>query len=780
MAILWPSPTSPCRVDLLTASFTQVYNSVRCQHPSWQADFVNDAARDIWEDALGLRAASNLIGQAGAGLSTITNHVANVLDNNLDDVIKNVGNGTKILFDAINAAARLQVSNAEKANKSLIDTVIGGAGDLLGGAGDSLRGIIGNVGDGLDTLIGGAGDALRGVVGTVGGGVSTVVNNVANAVGSVINAAKVAVANLVTGAADLLGDIIGNVGGAIGGALGTFGNVVGGAVGAVRDFIGDLIHNVQTGIGGIVKMLSDVPGALFSLAGQVGDAVGGLAGGIVGGVGDFLLGPFAQVLTEFSKDKEHAMADVVTETLNRVLNNPDTPAQHRPLLASFKSPSHPIWMVLLAFALPLLASQVIGTITAPILQPAVQNEMAAIRPSLLGLGDAVQAVNRGAMAEGALFDQGAKAGYSDDLIRIARKLGEQLPTPTDLMDWRHRGIISDGASHDRLREQGWSNEDASAILDASEIIPPVGDLVRFAVREAFAGQVAFDGARGSGMPSRFVELAKQQGLDPEFARSYWAAHWELPSVTSVFAMYHRRLIDESQLRALLKEADFAPEWIERIIAVAYDPFTRVDIRRMRALGVLSANEVIDAYRDIGYSAENARKLAEFTERDIADSKRVETAGERDLTRADIVGAYADGILNRGSARGALLDLGYDADEAELILDREDIRATRAERKETRTAIVDQVLAGVIDQTAAQDKLNAAGYTSDEVKAALTEIERKLAAQIRQPTKADLDKFRKFELIDTDTYRAELKRLGYADRWIDAYVALGDKGESADG
>lgn len=776
MAIYWPNTSSGCRVDLLTTTFSGLYSAVRCVHPSWDSFTVNEAARDIWEQALGLRAATNVIGQVSGAVTTVTKTAANILNNNLDDVIRNVGNGATILFKAIDAAAKLQVTQAATAQKSIIDTVLGGAGDLIGGAGDALGGLIGSVGGGLNRLVGGAGDALRNVVGTVGSGVSGVIGNVAGAVGGLIDSARRGIEGLVTGAVGLLGDVVANVGGALDGAIRGFGDAVGGLIGNVQSFIDGLITNVRNGIAGIVNTLTSIPGALRDIADQViGAAAGGL-GEFLEGIGKFLSDPLEGIIGGFFHGEEPVALDIVGGIYDAILGNSETPANLRTVVTKAKEPGAPIPAIVAVFLLPLVIGSLAGAILAPAIQPMVQEELKAIRPTLLGLGDYVQAYHRGEISKATLYDAAGRAGYADSLTDIGIALGRQLPTPTDLMDWRHRGIIADGAAVERLQRQGWAPEDASAILDASEVIPPVSDLVRFAVREAFPGQAAFGGQRGSGTPARFIELAEKQGLDPEFARSYWAAHWELPSVTAAFSMFHRRLIDESQLRALLKEQDFAPEWIDRIIDVAYDPLTRVDVRRMRALGVLSKAEVIDAYRDIGYDDRNARRLADFTEADIAASQRVETSTERDLTRGDLVGAYADGIMTRSAAGAALREIGYDSDEAELILDREDVRVLRSERKETRSAIVDQVVAGIISNEEAQDKLNAAGYTSDEVKAALREIERKIAAQIKEPTKAELDKFRKFKLITDDEYRTELRRLGYADRWIEAFVKLGQQPE----
>ena len=81
------------------------------------------------------------------------------------------------------------------------------------------------------------------------------------------------------------------------------------------------------------------------------------------------------------------------------------------------------------------------------------------------------------------------------------------------------------------------------------------------------------------------------GLPEEQARNYWAAHWELPSAQMGYAMFQRRIIDHETLVMLLKSLDIMPFWRDKLIEMSYNPLTRVDVRRMYGLGVLSEEEV---------------------------------------------------------------------------------------------------------------------------------------------------------------------------------------------
>lgn len=775
MSAWWPSSTHPCRVDLLVAELQNIRNSVACVYPSMplasRAALVNSLA----STSVALRTATVSIGGTRAGIDQVADSAAAAISAGIRDTLGDVGDGLQSFVSRVGSNIGSSVNTAGAALTSTINKVTGSVGSALNAAGDALEGVVGSVKQGVSSAINAAGAGVASVVNTaktgignvidqagdfvtaivtgVTSGIRTVIDGAASAVGTAVNAIKTTAGNLISGAGSFLGDVITNV----------------------RAFIGNLISNVQTGIGGIVAKLSSIPDALGSFANELITAAGEGLPGLIEGIGKFLSDPVEGIIGGFFHGEEPMLLDMVNDLYDRILANPEAPPEVKAAINKAKVPGAPVPALVAAVVIPFILVTSMSTVLQPILAKVIQAENEAIRPSLLGLGDAVQSFYRGTMTRGELAAIAAKHGFEDIDVERALTLGQQRATPVDLTDWMHRGLIQPGSVVERLQDDGWRPGDATNIVEASAVIPPLSDLVRFAVREAFPGQTGFSGARGLNVPVRFVELAEQQGLDPEFARSYWAAHWDLPSVSTAFAMFHRRQISEGELRQLLREQDMAPEWVERTIDVAYDPLTRVDVRRMRSLGVLSKSAVRDAYLDLGYSPTNADRLADFVEADIAAGRDVETAPERDLTRADIVGAYADGVLTRSVAKSHLDALGYDADEAELILDREDIRQARAERKETKSAIVEQAVAAVITLDQAQDKLAQADYTTDEIKAAMREVERKLAAQVTQPTKAQLDAFRKAKLIDDDEYATELRRLGYAERWVAAFVALGTKG-----
>lgn len=165
-------------------------------------------------------------------------------------------------------------------------------------------------------------------------------------------------------------------------------------------------------------------------------------------------------------------------------------------------------------------------------------------------------------------------------------------------------------------------------------IPPVADIITMAVREAFTPAIAARFGQYQDLPSEFVEWVGKKGLSKDWAERYWAAHWSLPSPQQGFEMLHRGVIGIDDMNMLMRALDIMPFWRDKLIQIAYRPLSRVDVRRMFALGVLNVNGVRKAYTDIGYNDENANLMTEFTVRYTEGIKeRTEAAATKAEERA---------------------------------------------------------------------------------------------------------------------------------------------------
>jgi hypothetical protein len=170
--------------------------------------------------------------------------------------------------------------------------------------------------------------------------------------------------------------------------------------------------------------------------------------------------------------------------------------------------------------------------------------------------------------------------------------------------------------------------------------------------------------------------------------------------------------------------------------------------------------------DQGYDEEHAKKMAEFTIRYNSDERAK-------LTKAQIIKAYRESMLSRDEAKELLKSIKLSEDIAEWNL----LYADFEEQLEIQQLYVDAAKERYVDNLwdepttrAALMKLNLPGARIDALleKWGTTRI-----ADRKLPSKTDLDKFLRNGIIDKDTYRNEMYKLGYSFSYTDWYTKLVD-------
>ncbi len=191
-------------------------------------------------------------------------------------------------------------------------------------------------------------------------------------------------------------------------------------------------------------------------------------------------------------------------------------------------------------------------------------------------------------------------------------------------------------------------------------IPPIADIITMAVREAFTPAIAEKFGQYEDFPRELEVWAGKKGLSAAWAKRYWAAHWSLPSPQQGFEMLHRGIINDGELDMLLRALDVMPFWRERLKGMAFRRLTRIDIRRMYNVGVLDETEVYEAYLELGYNERDARRMSDFTIKQVLST-------QSKFTTADIVTAYSKYMINRNEASSLLKDVGVRTENISFIL-----------------------------------------------------------------------------------------------------------------
>jgi len=386
-----------------------------------------------------------------------------------------------------------------------------------------------------------------------------------------------------------------------------------------------------------------------------------------------------------------------------------------------------------------------------------------------------------------LTDVLAAEGYGTEaraaLINAIRPLLE----PNELRQLLLRGRIDGNEFDRRMYRLGYTARDVPLFKSLHEVIPNIPDLIRMAVREAFTPEIAEKFGQYANLPEAAAAEAAKLGLTHTWFERYWAAHWDLPSINQGFEMFQRtverstdpvadalnlgqgksvqNVIGRRTLDLLLRAQDVMPFWRDKLPAIAYHPLTRVDVRRMFALGVLDRPGVKRAYLDLGYNDANAELMTQFTE-------KYQTASDRELTKGDIVGSLRAGVIERAEAEDLLELLEYGEDEIAFLLDAEDAKKA----SQGRDLTVGQYKLLYYQSTPPHTDISAAlaelGFDAKEIAALFSLWELARPARDRRPSLADIKTFRKKGIISPEEWAVEMAGLGFADRYIAMYEQSG--------
>lgn len=447
-----------------------------------------------------------------------------------------------------------------------------------------------------------------------------------------------------------------------------------------------------------------------------------------------------------------------------------------------------------------------------------------------GIEALLSALRFGDIDNDTFISEAAFGGLASHRAEYYKSALKSIPSAGQVQVAFLRGKISEAQHDNYLRINGFSDGDINLIKQLYVILPPVNDLITFAVREVFTPETVEKFGQNEDFPEEFLTFAKQAGLDEKWAKAYWAAHWDLPSPNMAFEMFQRRIIDGDELKMLLKALDIMPFWRDKLIELSYNPLTRVDVRRMFGLGVLSEQEVYESYLDIGYSPKNAERMTDFTVRYESQGSEDELANIRLLTKSVYTQAYERDIFTKAELVEAFLSMGYIEEDAILMADLEEydkiVKETPVRKEEyykrmnklivdgyrrrlynrdetiqlfsssnftpeqaiTEVDFIDyeietskkklildglkeQYISYIINNVELVETLNSFGFTTGEIELITDELNIVRSIRTRKPTLADFRKFYENGIISIETFIDELKGLGYPDRYVGYYVNL---------
>jgi len=337
------------------------------------------------------------------------------------------------------------------------------------------------------------------------------------------------------------------------------------------------------------------------------------------------------------------------------------------------------------------------------------------------------------------------------------------PASTDLVAYGLRQDPTLSGIETELQKIGIHPAYTAMYKELAYQIPPVADIITMAVREAFTPAIAAKFGQYEDFPEPFAEWAAKKGLTEEWSKRYWAAHWSLPSTTQGFEMLHRGLITQDELNMLLRALDVMPFWRDKLTGIAFRRLSRVDIRRMYGVGVLTEDEVYEAYLELGYNERDAKRMSDFTVKQIL-------ASQSKFTASNIITAYSKYMINRSEARSLLLDVGVKSENIEFIISTAEYKREWALTDSRITAIKNLYKKKVYTADKARSELLRLDMPAERVDVLMEQwyIDEKDKAP-RYWTTAQTLSFIKAKLITPERGRSELVNIGYDTEHINVYM-----------
>lgn len=355
--------------------------------------------------------------------------------------------------------------------------------------------------------------------------------------------------------------------------------------------------------------------------------------------------------------------------------------------------------------------------------------------------------------------------FEDQWMEVARSTFEPLDVGV-LQVARNRGIISAGDYNTMLRRNGYGYPDVRKIIDSlREAIPPITDLIRFAIRDVWDPTVVKNRRLFDDLPPQLASIAAKQGLfgnsgipipgfgggrNAKWSEVYWASHWQEVAAGQSFQMFHRLRPDRiaryraqgfdvqtfgiDDLRRNLKIADYAPGDRDYLAAIAYAPMRLIDIRALytqhyrwrtddlfaERLGIAGGNRVapydrdwaIGQLRDRGLHPDDAAASVDLVETNIQTQDEAPIRNYRrslvTKTISQVTSAYRIGLLGRTLALDRLVQVGLDRVTANQTLDLADLESARKIVDAAVRGIRSDYFNGTITEQEARSALTASG------------------------------------------------------------------------
>lgn len=374
----------------------------------------------------------------------------------------------------------------------------------------------------------------------------------------------------------------------------------------------------------------------------------------------------------------------------------------------------------------------------------------------LSVADAALATLRGNMSEADAEHVAHLNGVSvADLQVMIGNTGEPPALEALLQLWR-RGAIGDALLERGIRQSRVRDEWIPTVKQLG-IQPPTGAEI---INSLVTGQIGAGEAQ-----TRW----QQAGGDPTWFETAFHTGGESPSPGQLGELANRGVIPwtgtgptATTYEQGFSESRFKNKWLPYYKQLAvYLPPPRT-VSALLNSGAITRDKAQHLLMDVGMPADLA---AAYT----IESHKVKTAKQRELAITQIETLYMDRAWTRVQAEKAIIGLGYDQADADLILHIADVARERRYTEAVISTVHSRYTHHIIDRSTASTDLDKILASTEERDALLALWDMERSVQIRRLTEAQVIKAKKAGIFTEEEALAKLVEMGYTD--ADAAVLI---------
>jgi hypothetical protein len=262
----------------------------------------------------------------------------------------------------------------------------------------------------------------------------------------------------------------------------------------------------------------------------------------------------------------------------------------------------------------------------PWMTPYVYSANAACRSHMITPSEATAAYLANGISGETLDAIYAVHGLCPQSVTWNLQAQQSKAIPTELARLRRRKIYDKEQYQDQMRRLGYLNSElVENLFKLTEQVPTLAEIIRMMVRDSddtdLVNRFGLDTGFNEKYGRQLKEWSEIQGISEQHARYDWRAHWSIPSPTQLFEFWRRLRYNPKfggkekllgDIKAAMIQQDILPYWHEHYLAVQFRQMRLVDVRRSFQIGAMTEAELVPSYLQLGFSDDDAEKMAKFT------------------------------------------------------------------------------------------------------------------------------------------------------------------------